>query len=442
MSVELISLVGILIGVCTLIFLAFRGYPIFVIGSVASVIVLLFSGMNVLDALLGTYMDSFSEYISSYFFIFLLSSIFGRMMGKTGAAQSIAYKTSRLIRKKSNEKNHKFLVVMSLVIINMVLTLGGVSLFVVVFTVVEIAKELFEEFDVPWKMYTCGVLGSSSFTSTMVPGNPAIINIIPTNYLGTNTMAAPLLGIICAVITFLLGALYILLETKKNTKNKEGFFPTGQKIKEAGLEKVQFVEQPLIKCLIPSIVLILVLNVFSASAVVALTAACLVKIALFYKELMPNLPEVFKMGGENAMSAIVSICAAVGFGSVVASVPGYQLVINSLDSIPGPAMLQLVLSFNVISAVTGSSSGGASIAFSTLGDHFLDLGLSPQVIHRVGIMSSNGLDSLPHSGAIFNTLNITRLTHKQAYKNYFMLTVVLETGMSLFAGILAIFGIV
>lgn len=442
MSVAGMSLIGIIVGVIALITLAFKGYPIFVIGSVASVIVLLFSGMNVLDALLGTYMDSFASYIGAYFFIFLLSSIFGRMMGKTGAAQSIAYKTSRLIRKKSNEKNHKFLVVMSLVIINMILTLGGVSLFVVVFTVVEIAKELFEEFDVPWKMYTCGVLGSSSFTSTMIPGNPSILNIIPTNYLGTTTMAAPLLGMICAVITLGLGALYIYSETKKNTKNKEGFFPTGKKIKEANMEKVVFKEQPLLKCLIPSIVLIVVLNVFNSSPVIALTAACLVKIVLFHKELLPNLAEVFKMGGENAMAAIVSICAAVGFGSVVASVPGYQLVLDSLNSIPGPAILQLVLSFNVISAVTGSSSGGASIAFSTLGDHFMDMGLSPAVIHRVGVMSSNGLDSLPHSGAIFNTLNITRLTHKQAYKNYFMLTVVLETGMSLFAGLLTLVGIV
>lgn len=442
MGVEMLSLIGIILGVITLIFLAFRGYPIFVIGSVASVVVVLFSGMNILDALLETYMNSFSDYIKSYFFIFLFSSIFGKMMGKTGAAQSIAYKVSRLIRKMGNEQNHQFLAVMSLVFINMVLTLGGISLFVVVFTVVEIAKELFEEFNVPWKMYTCGVLGSSSFTSTMVPGNPSIINIIPTKYLGTTTMAAPILGMICALMTLGIGTLYILFETRKNAKRNEGFLPTGEKIKEAGVKGEEYPEQPLWKCLVPSLVLIIVLNVFNNSAVIALVAACLVKILLFPKELTPYLPEVFKGGGENATSAIVSVCAAVGFGGIVASVPGYQLVLKSLDSIPGSPIVQLVLSFNVISAVTGSSSGGASIAYSTLGDRFTGMGLNPEIIHRVGIMSSNGLDSLPHSGAIFNTLNITRLTHQQAYKNYFVLTVLIETGMSIFAGFLAFLGIV
>ena len=196
----------------------------------------------------------------------------------------------------------------------------------------------------------------------------------------------------------------------------------------------------LLKALAPSIVLLIVLNVLQQSAITALAAACVATYILFHKDLK-DLRKSIADGSSNALFSIGNVCAVTGFGGVVSSVSAYGLVLSALDSLPGPPIVQLIVAVNICAGVTGSASGGLGIALESLSQRFLDMGLNPQVIHRIAAMSSGGLDSLPHNGAVINTLTVTRLGHKYGYLNYFVMTVVIPIICTIVAAILSQMGI-
>jgi H+/gluconate symporter-like permease len=168
---------------------------------VATALLALFSGLNPFSLLSGVYMEGFTGFIRKYFLIFVFSAVFGSLMAESGATQTIAFYIQKFVR-KCPPGLQKTAAICSVALVNAVLTYGGMSLFVVVFTLVYIAKDLFEELDIPWYFYSCSSLGSASFTMTMLPGSPQLPNIIPTTYLGTTPMAAPVLGLIGTFLSF------------------------------------------------------------------------------------------------------------------------------------------------------------------------------------------------------------------------------------------------
>lgn len=134
-------------------------------------------------------------YVKSFFPVFMLGAVFGKLMEDTGMAKSIAH----TIIQKLGPKH----AILSTVVSAAVLTYGGVSMFVVVFAVYPFAAALFKEAGIPKKLVpACIVLGAFTFTMDCLPGTPQIQNIIPTNFLGTNVYAAPYLGTISALIIF------------------------------------------------------------------------------------------------------------------------------------------------------------------------------------------------------------------------------------------------
>lgn len=440
MTPEMISLIGILIGLVFLVYVAFKGYPLLLVAPLAALIVAVFSGLNPLEALKTSYMPGFANFAVKNFLLFLLSTLFGKLLGDCGAAKYISYKLVAVARRFPGKE--KLVGVMSLVFVMAVLTYGGISLYVVVFTLVAIAKDLFQELDIPWSMYTCGTLGSSTFTMSMLPGNPSLQNLIPIEYLDTTASAAPVLGVICAVFCFALGIAWIIYSINRSERRSEGFFPSGEGIAQALPDSSAPAPEnmSLIKCLLPSIALLLALNLFHLDAVIALTIAAIFTCALFFRD-FSDIKATLVSGSGNALSSIGNVCAVTGFGSMVAATSGYALIINGLDRIPGPPILQLFVAVNVAAGITGSASGGLGIALGTLGQRFIDMGIDPAIIHRIAVMSSGGLDSLPHNGSVINNLTVTKLGHKYGYKNYFVITVVIPLICALLACMLATLGV-
>lgn len=440
MTPEIISLTGILIGLVFLVYVVFKGYPLLLASPLAAIIVAIFSGLNPMDALKVSYMSGFSNFAVQNFLLFLLSALFGKLLGDCGAAKYISYKLVAVARRFPGRE--KLVGVMSLVFVMAVLTYGGISLYVVVFTLVAIAKDLFQELDIPWSMYTCGTLGSSTFTMSMLPGNPSLQNLIPIEYLGTTASAAPVLGIICAVSCFALGMIWIVYSINRSERQGEGFLPSGEDIAQAlpNSSAPAPENMSLIKCLLPSIALLLALNLFHLDAVIALSIAAIFTCVLFFRN-FSDIKATLVSGSGNALSSIGNVCAVTGFGSMVAATSGYALIINGLDHVPGPPILQLFVAVNVAAGITGSASGGLGIALGTLGQRFIDMGIDPAIIHRIAVMSSGGLDSLPHNGSVINNLTITKLGHKYGYKNYFVITVVIPLICALLACMLATIGI-
>ncbi len=440
MSPEMLSLIGILCGLATLIIIAYRGVVVLLVAPIAAVVVIVFAGLPIIETLTGPFMTSYASFAKNNYLIFFCSAILGKMLGDSGAARGIGHAVADWIMKVPGG-HERFLAVCAVTVINAILSLGGIGSYVLVFTMLPITKNLFERLDVPWHMFVCSSFGSGTITLTMLPGSPAITNLVPTTYLGTTAMAAPTLGLIATVITIFMGLAYFEFIIKKADREHEGFLPTGARISASYQEVVTKPPQPFLKSIFPTAVLLVVMNVFGQSPITAMLAAMAAVYILFRRE-FSSIKKTVSEGAGNGVAALASICSVVAFAGVVSSTPGYKLVVASLDKVPGPPIFQLVVAANVIAAITGSATGGLGITMEQLSGKFLSMGMNPEVIHRIGAMSASCFDSLPHNGSINNTLTVVHLTHKEAFKHYWWTCNVIPFITTIIVAVIAQYGVV
>jgi H+/gluconate symporter-like permease len=338
------------------------------------------------------------------------------------------------------------------------LTYGGVSLFVVVFAAYPFAAAIFRRADIPKRLLPATiVLGGATFTMDSLPGTPQIQNIIPTGFFGTTAWAAPILGSIGAVFILAVGLLYLDRAQRRALASGEGY--GGGHLNEPDPAQGEQADVHPVLALLPLLVVALtnlgltyaIPNFYPASIVVnlpalqhplltardtvvaiwavegALVAGILTVIALAFGRVSQAFAAQTKTAISGAMLASLNTASEYGFGAVIAVLPGFLLIRDSLEAVPNPLVNEAV-SITTLSAVTGSASGGMSIALGALGDRFIAsaqaAGISPEVLHRVASMASGGMDTLPHNGAIITILAVTGMTHRQAYKDIFALTLV------------------
>ena len=413
MDVSMVSTIGIVVSLAFIIVLALRGWHIIVIAHLAAVLVALFSQMDVLQTLTGPYMNGFVNYAGRFYLIFLMGSLFGKFMEDSGAARSIARGILNIIGRENQLR-----VMLAISVICLVLTYGGVSLFVVIFTVIPIARPLFKEANLPWHLFVLAFLfGAASLTMTMIPGSPQIQNIMPTKYMNTTAMAAPVLGLMGAVIVASLNVLYMKYCLRKVKETGEVYVPpTGGGLIGEGPETVDMPNVWL--SLIPMVVVIVLLNVpgIKLDVIYALGAGALAAAILFWKR-YPNKVDTLSKGALNTVVPIVNTCADVGYGMAVAATAGFKVVSAWLLTLPMHPIISLSIATNIMAGITGSASGGMGIILETLAPKYLALGLSPELVHRIVAMSSGCFDAMPHNGVVITILAVCGLTHVQAYRH-------------------------
>ena len=419
LSPEILSLIGIVVGVAVFIVVSFMGFDIKVVALLAAAIVALMSGLNPYQALTEFFMPGAAGAVGSYFMLFTFSAIFARIIGESGAAASIAFKITRLARTAKSIETQRFLAVLTLPLVN------------ATFIMVGLARPLFKELDIPWWLYTCNSLGSSTFTIGMMPGSPQMQNLIPMETFGTQPTASPVLGILCACLTMGLGSCYIMYQVRRTSKKGEGFMPTGEVIDKENLTAPNIEEMPLWKALLPMVVLLIVLNGFKMPAPISLLIAIIVAY-LLYDPRKLNIKKLITDGMTAGLIPLFGLACATGFGKVVSNVSGFTTITNSLEVL-GTGAFSIVIIMNVCSGICGSASSGEKIALDAFGDRFIASGIPGDQLHRLIAMSSTGLDTLPHSAGIVTALTVSKLTHKQAYINNFVLSVLLPIIMSFLA---------
>lgn len=442
MNPEMLSLLGILIATAIFVLGIFKGYHITAVSLVCVAIVALFSGVSVVQACTDLWVTKFAGTYKLYFLLFFFSALFAKSLGDTGAASAIAFKLAKLARMWP--RHEKLMAVLCIGVMQAIFTYGGISVFVVTFTVMYIAKDLFTELNIPWKLYTCGAVGSSTFTAGMLPGSPQLTNLIPMEYFGTDAMAAPVLGIICSVVTILLALLWINYQVTKCDRVGEGFEPSGTALLKSwdSSKDVARVDMPLWKCLFPSFVLFIVLNIVHATPVIALLSGTMASYILFNPiKQWKNVRPALQTAVTNANQALIALASAAGFGGMVASVSGFQFILSGLDQIPGSPAFQVAVSVNVAAAFSASSSTGLRLTLDMLGDYFMATGIPPAALHRLSSIASVCLDDLPHSPALANTYYMTKLSYKDAYINNFMISVVITLFVTILASILVSLGL-
>jgi H+/gluconate symporter-like permease len=411
------SVIGIIISLAFIVILALRGWHIIIIAPLAVVIVCTFSDMNVMETMYGPYMKGFVNYAGRFYLIFLAGSVFGKFMEDSQAARSIANGILKLIG-----KDEPIRMLLSVAIISMCLTYGGVSLFVVVFAVIPIARPLFKELNLPWHIFMAPFIwGAASLTMTMLPGTPQIQNIMPTKYLGTTAAAAPILGLTGAAIICILNVLYCRYILKKAKEKGEVYEDPAPGVLGSGVAASGPMPNVWLS-LIPPVVVLVLLNspipYIKKDVVLALTGGVLASILLFWKY-YANIIDTLTKGAINTVIPIVNTCADVGYGMAVSATAGFKVVSAWLLTLPMHPIISLAAATATMAAITGSASGGLGIILETMVPKYVALGLNPEMIHRVVTMSSGSFDGKPQNGAVITFLAISGLFHYNAYKHIF-----------------------
>ncbi|MEO8015292.1 MAG: GntP family permease [Polaromonas sp.] len=448
------SIAGILLSLALLMWLAYRGISVLILAPVLALLAVLFSpDAPLLASYTQVFMKALGGFVMAFFPLFLLGSLFGKLMEASGAARTLALAiVGRLGAQRA---------LSAVVLACALLTYGGVSLFVVAFAVYPIAAELFRAAQLPKRLIPATIaLGAFTFTMTALPGTPAIQNAIPMPYFGTTPFAAPGLGLIGGAVMLALGLLWLSLRARRAAASGEFYgddaphpqAPAGAMNPPAPARTPPL---PFVLALAP-IVTVVVLNYLLAEIVlprmdtgylaqalygavsldavrgvwaiiVALTASIVLLIALAWRHL-PQLRETLDAGASSAIAPIFNTASQVGYGAVIASLAGFALIRDAVLGIaPGNPLVSLSVAVNVLAGITGSASGGMSIALQTLGSTYLAMaqavGIAPELLHRVTAIATGGLDALPHNGAVITLLSICGLTHRQSYFDIFVVAV-------------------
>lgn len=421
-------MISILIGLALLMFFAYLGWSIIWVAPVVAGIVALLSGLDLLDAYTNTYMTGFVNFTKQWFPIFLLGALLGKLMEDTGAAKSVALQFTKYIGEKR--------AILGVLVASAVLTYGGVSLFVVVFAIYPIALALFKKANISRKLIAPTiVLGAFTFTMTAVPGTPQIQNLIPTSTFKTTPMAGSFIGIAATLIMAVGG--YFWLKFRENRMTKAGDTYTEV---EGATENTSNEDEKLpnwLLSLVPLIVVVIMLNFLKVHPIPSLLAGIVAILLLNIKQYKVFIPSMNE-GAKGSVLAIINTAAAVGFGAVVTSVPEFDHITDMLLGISSNPLVSESLVVQLLAMITGSASGGMGIALQALGSTYADLahssGISPEAFHRMASVAS-GASILPHNGALLTLLAVTKLTHKETYKDVFVVGLIIPT-IAVIVGIL------
>ncbi|MFP3156222.1 GntP family permease [Lachnospiraceae bacterium ZAX-1] len=416
----MLQVIGLLLAMSLLVVLAFKNWGMIPASLVAALIIIVTNRMDVWEAFSVNYATALKNFVGTYLLMFFLGATFGNIMGESGAAKSISLKLVEVLG-----ANKAILII---VLSAALLSYGGISLFVCVFAIYPIGVVLFKKADISKELFpACMLFGCATFTMVAVPGTPAISNIIPTNYFGTNAYAAPVLGIIASVLMFVMGYMYLVWANKRLQAKGIGFTASDSDEKildmksESSLPNWKVSVIPLIIVIVLIFALKKMIPMFAV--VIALTVGVLSALILFWK----YLESPMKVVNQSATASIVSIlntAAIVGFGGVVQGSAGFSNIVDFALNLNMSPLVSASIAVNIVAGITASSSGGLTVFMEALGAKYLQMaqtaGITPQILHRICSIASSGLDSLPHSGATVTCIISSGVNHKQAYKYVFV----------------------
>ncbi|WP_312164436.1 GntP family permease [Massilia timonae] len=450
------SFLIVLAALAFLMFAAYRGYSVILFAPVAALgAVLLTDPAQVAPVFSGIFMEKMVGFVKLYFPVFMLGAVFGKVIELSGFSEAIVAAAIRYIG--AARANAVIVAVCAL------LTYGGVSLFVVVFAVYPFAAELYRRSDIPKRLLPGAIaLGAFSFTMDALPGTPQIQNIIPTTFFQTTSWAAPVLGTLGALFILAVGLTYLEWRRRAAAAKGEGYGtslvnePERVETSAGGLPHPLLAVAPLLLVgvanfvftrmipvwyggdshtvppeILPGIATAVTTTIKTVTAIWAVQAALLLGILFVVATAFTRVARRFADGSKaavgGALLAAMNTASEYGFGGVIAALPGFLVVSDALRSIPNP-LVNAAVSVSALAGITGSASGGMSIALAAMSDVFIrgagNAGIPLEVMHRVVAMASGGMDTLPHNGAVMTLLAVTGLTHREAYRDIFAVTLI------------------
>ena len=436
------AVLGIFLSLGLLILLAYKGYSVIFFAPIFALLAAVLSGMALMPTYTEIFLPSLANYVKVYFPFFLLGAVFGKAMEETGAAKSIA----KAIVDKLGTKQ----AILAVVLACMILTYGGVSLFVVAFAVYPFAASLFKQADVPKRLLPGTIaLGSFTVTMTSIPGTPQIQNAIPMKFFNTDLWAAPVFGVICTILIFGSGMVWLEYRKRKAQAAGEGYgnhtLNEPEVVDDRDLPNPWVSLVPLVFVLISTLILQKVIfpkwdiaswvtqapygiaktgvtgTMNNWALIIALVIGIVIAFAINPKRIKGNLAKAINIGAIGSLLAVMNTASEVGYGNVIKTLPGFKTIAAFIMGIGGNGspLPSEAVAVTTLAGITGSASGGMSIALEAFGKQYLEwanrVNVSPELLHRVASVASGGLDTLPHNGAVITLLGIVGLTHKDSY---------------------------
>jgi H+/gluconate symporter-like permease len=465
-----VSLLGIVAALGLLVWLAYRGWSVLLLAPLAAFVAAGAAREPLLAHWTETFMAGAAKFLAEFFPLFLLGALLGKLMDDSGSVQAIASSMTKYLGSKR--------AILAVVLAGAVVTYGGVSLFVAFFVLAPMARSLFRAADIPQRLMPAAiVLGTSTFTMSALPGTPAIQNAIPMPFFGTTPFAAPGLGTIASLIMLAFGMWWLRRAEAHARGTGEGFGVEMKDVEDKAADD-EFVREravaarefdpaemhrgrhtdaapPIFWAILPLVVVIVVNLLMSLvilprldlsflaedrwgatslaavggiwSVAVALAAA-VTTVVVANRSRLPALRESMDAGANASVLPAFGVASLVGFGAVVAALPGFAAVRDWVLEIGGGPLVSLAVATNILSSLTGSASGGMTIALDALGGTYLRLaaetGIDPALLHRVATISAGTLDSLPHNGAVVSLLAVCGQTHRESYLDMAMVGIV------------------
>ena len=464
------GLLGILVGLALLVLFAFRGWSVLLLAPAAALVAAAFGREQLLANWTQVFMGSAARFLAQFFPIFLLGAVFGKLMDDSGSVSAVAdFMTKTLGERRA---------IVAVVLAGAFVTYGGVSLFVAFFVLSPMAQALFRAAAVPRRLMPAAiVLGTSTFTMSALPGTPSIQNAIPMPFFGTTPFAAPGLGIIAAAIMLGFGLWWLRRAEASARRAGEGYgaeatvsadgaaddelvrerATTAREFDPAEMHHgdrsvsvppALFAALPLVVVVAVNLLMSLVVlprldfsyladerwgattisGVAGVWSVVVALAAAIATVILCNRPRLPSLRQSMDAGANASVLPALSVASLVGFGAVIAALPAFEIVRDWVLAIEGGPLVSLAVATNVLAALTGSASGGLTIALDALGQTYMTIaaqtGLSPALMHRVAVIGSGTLDILPHNGAVVTLLAVCGATHRESYFDIVMVGIV------------------
>ena len=396
---------SIVLGFIILITLIILKVSIVIAAPLSSAVILYLNDLNILEVLNSQYLPGFAEFVQDYLFIFLLSAILGKLMEESDDATSIGEFVLDVL-------SYRYAAV-GIFFASILLSIGGISAFVLIFTIYPIAKKVFEEAELPKSLIIASIAGGNVVVGLTLPGSPQIHNIIMMDYLNTSSLAGLNLGLVSISVGTAVAVLYLRYRSKS-------MLAESNKLNDSILKKPDLNKLlNFLTAMFPLLIVFIFLAVLSRPPVVALLLGVIISIIKNIKKI--DLLEIINDSISNAMLPLMFAASAMGFGQVISSLPIFKNFLQTLLALPLNPYLLIGIITNIAAGLLGSASGGMLLTLSTVGENIVEM-VDPEKLHRITIIASTGLDTLPHNSAYLAMLAYTGLKFKDTYFDYFIVT--------------------
>lgn len=411
--------ISIFLGLAVVVALMIRRWSPLMVGIVAATVVIFMNGLPFGETMTGTYFDGFCTMFKSLFPPIFSGSLLAQIYNRSGAVNAVGDAIANALFKDSASATRKYVsCILAMAIASGILAFCGLNALVTLIAMYPIALRLMERAGIP-KRYVMGLLSFGVYAFALTgPGTAQLVNVLSMQVVGEGPAAGLVGGLVGVVVEIVFGTFVLTLMIKKDVAKGLKFAYGPNDIRVADDKQLP----NFLISLIPLLSVVIFFNVVKLDIFSSCLAAWLLSIILLGKympkkdgSLLKELLDVCTVSGTNAFGPCGMVGSLFGFVSVVQTLPEFQAILNYIFSLNMAPFLVLILSINIVGALTGSSSSAIRIGMPMAMQHCIDAGMSLAFVQRLGAFAASILDTLPHSSAIIINLGIADQDMKEAY---------------------------